>query len=558
LGALGDYLSTLVNPEYLVQTDLDSTYDNVGLGLLKSVGKKKGFKIKIIDGYVEGKKKDEIVKEIKQIRPKYIGFTCYHVNEDIMRYIVSKIKISMPEVVCFAGGEHCTYTAKTLLARNFGLTFVVCGEGESSLYRALSHLQEGKPLVLVDGIFWRDEDGSIIKNSDRSIFSDISTIPWPARDSVIVSRRKNRKITIGVSTLRGCHGKCSFCNAHSFFSIGGGRHVVRRRAAKDVVAEIAFLKRNHFKLGVAEQIFFYDSHFFHNTNRDKKWLHDFILLMKKQALYFPFRIYLRTDGFDKSSIRLIQGLKDCGLQEVFLGVESGAEDTIKIYQKNVGLDRVRSSMDILRRLNVLGATQGIVFFQPYCTIDSIRKSARVLRDLGLAMYWNYSQKLRLFPGIRIVDDLRKEGLLMDSSGSSDVYYYRFKDSRVEKIFKLMSANNEPFVVKEGVVIRNIISNMSTFMRALETIDLSNRSRSMIKHFADDVELAMKRLYDLNLCYFLSVVDIVETGGNSFDMSGGLFGDLKNSYIQRADKAIDLAGKEYRRFIGKSLEYLKTV
>ena len=123
-----------------------------------------------------------------------------------------------------------------------------------------------------------------------------------------------------ISAGRGCYGNCSFCSM-SCLTDKNNRRV---RSPKNVVDEIKYLQE---KYGI-NCFYFVDELFIDKTNL--QWIYDFCDEMKKQKIKILFHAEARVDSISEP---VIKALKEVGLDNLFIGFESGNIATLRKYRK---------------------------------------------------------------------------------------------------------------------------------------------------------------------------------------------------------------------------------
>ncbi len=81
---------------------------------------------------------------------------------------------------------------------------IVRGYGEETIIEMVDRLYFGKSLEDVRGVYYKNQSGEIIKNSERPKNSNIDTIPFPARDSLEWQLKNGGSPTARIITSRGC------------------------------------------------------------------------------------------------------------------------------------------------------------------------------------------------------------------------------------------------------------------------------------------------------------------------------------------------------------------
>ncbi len=160
--------------------------------------------------YTINHEKYAILKDIYKKRPDVIGFSCYIWNISLVRELITELKKLLPQVPIWLGGPEVSFDLNEQMRKvpeAFGIMF---GEGEETFLELLSWYQEHgigcrTGLDTIRGIAWRNEDGGIQINPQRSVL-DLSQVPFLYQD---LSGWKNR--IIYYETSRGCPYRCSYC-----------------------------------------------------------------------------------------------------------------------------------------------------------------------------------------------------------------------------------------------------------------------------------------------------------------------------------------------------------
>jgi len=122
------------------------------------------------------------------------------------------------------------------LARAKVLDFVCGNEFDFTI----KEIAEGKPLAEVQGIWWRNAAGEIVKNDDRPLLMNMDELPFVV--DVYAKHLRLEDYFIGylkhpyvsIYTGRGCKSHCTFCLWPQ--TVGG--HKYRTRSVENVIAEI--------------------------------------------------------------------------------------------------------------------------------------------------------------------------------------------------------------------------------------------------------------------------------------------------------------------------------
>ena len=217
------------------------------------------------------------------------------------------------------------------------IDFVVQGHGEAVFNSLLEHLETGSPTSeAIAGLAWRDQ------GQPRS--NAYPPVPHPARlpewnlESVNISRYLRSTFlgykTIGLHSSYGCPYFCAFC---AVVNMVKGRWMAwsAERTAETV-------RRLHRDWG-ADAIEFTDNNFFVDERRVVEFS------QRIQNLGINWWGEGRIDtmmAFEDATWRM---MRDSGLKMVFLGAESGSEDTLKLMDKG-GSVSPEMTLEMVRRM----------------------------------------------------------------------------------------------------------------------------------------------------------------------------------------------------------------
>ncbi|MCA9000510.1 MAG: B12-binding domain-containing radical SAM protein [Planctomycetes bacterium] len=229
-----------------------------------------------------------------------------------------------PETPIWIGGPGTTGTDQALLERFDWVDGVVRGEGEFTLAEALDRMASGKDFAGLAGLTWRDANGTIRRETDRSPRKDMGSVAPYARH-LLPPLEAYKDVTgeeEGLTPLdsgRGCSYDCSFCTI--------GRYWGRRSRTLPVdrlVGEILELR----DLPGAKQA--YLCHDIFGADRDHAMALCAALIAEGAPV--PFEVRARIDHLDGE---LLAELSKAGCYRVLLGIESASHEVRQAHQKNM-------------------------------------------------------------------------------------------------------------------------------------------------------------------------------------------------------------------------------
>jgi radical SAM superfamily enzyme YgiQ (UPF0313 family) len=230
------------------------------------------------------------------------------------------------------GPEPSAYIDEYLEA---GADVIVIGEGEVTLEELVpvfrSHSEEA--LHRINGIAFRAADGRIVRTPPRDQIRDIDAQPWPARESIDLTRylavwREHHGMgSVSLITARGCPYHCRWCS-HEVF---GKTH--RRRKPGSVADELEWLINRY----QPEMAWMADDVFTIHHG----WLFQYAAELKRRGLKLPFECISRAD---RLSPQVVATLAEMGCFRVWIGSESGSQRILDAMERGVTAEEVRSAV----------------------------------------------------------------------------------------------------------------------------------------------------------------------------------------------------------------------
>ncbi len=278
-----------------------------------------------------------------------------------------------------------------------GADIVIRGEGEVTLKELIEKLNSGTGISNVEGLAIKSADGIRI-TSKRSVLKNLDELPLPAWDliSIEVYRSvwlsKHDHFYLNVATTRGCPYKCNWCAK----PIYGNRY--NSRSAQNVVEEIKQLHDHH---GV-DYFWMCDDIF----GLKPGWVKEFNEQLEQVGLKIKYKIQSRADLLTEPGT--IDLLVASGLDEAWLGAESGSQKILDAMDKGTTVNQIYSATRLLKSK---GVKVGFFIQFGYLgeTGEDIRKTIRMVLDLmptmlgvsvsyplpGTAFYEKVKQELNL-------------------------------------------------------------------------------------------------------------------------------------------------------------------
>lgn len=184
---------------------------SIALGYLKTYAQKDKFvlkntQIEITDFDTEIHDVRQVVYYLSQNKPDILGFSCFCWNISKVLETARVVKTIFPHIKIILGGPEVGPISTKYLEENPFIDVVAKGEGEVTFAELLKHYLGKGRLEGIEGISYRI-DGQVFENPDRPLIEDLSEIPSPYLEGILIPRDK---VTY-IETFRGCIFKCGYC-----------------------------------------------------------------------------------------------------------------------------------------------------------------------------------------------------------------------------------------------------------------------------------------------------------------------------------------------------------
>lgn len=545
---MNDYRIVLINPKNprgYVYGFNPPFLEHIGLGYIAASLRQAGFSVELINFEIDPDRSDSFFEEITDNKFHLAGFTTSFETINSVLSLCQKLKEKNPDIHICLGGHHATFCADTILEKNPWIDSIVQGEGEITIVELASSLKIGGPLQNIKGLCYREGE-NIVQNPPRENIPDLDHIPFPERDNLVSYSFSRGVPSNGILVLssRGCYGRCSFCSVASFYRLAG-RSFWRPRSAENFVDEIEYLNS---KFG-AVSFSISDDTFICPTIGSKKRAHMIASEIIHRDLSVLFSCDFRVDSlnpYNADDIQLLMHLKKAGLFSVYLGLESGCPEELKVFQKGITLKKVHQLLIVFRELGI-PVEVGFIMFNPYSTVYTITKNAEFLISLDMGfLFHHFSSRLQLQPGIAIINLLKREGRLKEQKDLSDVYYYKFQDMVVETVADALDSIYNKVAVHDRIIstyylgLSNVINKIGRSKKTASNASLKKSTDQVSSEFNDIIRKISKE----NFILFQNTVRLAQEGWSS-----KVFAGLSDSFVRTnqefANKLNALYNKQYK-------------
>lgn len=369
----------------------DFHWPPISLLALAAVLKQNNFKCVIIDERVEKNAHDILKNELKDaLCLGLTAFTGFSLSRSVL---AAKIcREFYPQVPIIWGGPHVTALPEQSKKSSL-VDDVVEGYGEFEFLEKVKRIAEGKDYKLpVDTSEFRS----------KLMATDMPTIPYDLLDFKKYIN-KNTEASIYLSSY-GCPGQCTFCSTQ-----------VLRRWTPFALEKVKRDLDNLFAQYPFRQLVFFDATFFANFKRAMeiiKYIKKFNVSWIADARTYEIAYLTKED---------ISWLETTNLKSLSIGLETGSSHMVEIFNKGSGhVERMYKIANDFKNSSIKIVT-GIIFGSPGETIDDLKETLKVIKDLK-TINSNFQVGTTFFrplPGTALYDTLEQK------------YQYKFPKSLEE-------------------------------------------------------------------------------------------------------------------------------
>jgi anaerobic magnesium-protoporphyrin IX monomethyl ester cyclase len=280
-------------------------------------------------------------------------------------------KRARPDVPVVWGGWHPSMFARECLLEHC-VDVSVRGQGEETFAEIVRRLAEGRTLEGCAGCTVRLADGTIQENPSRPL---ASVDKFRAHDYGLIPVERyfelKGKRQLDYISSQGCNFRCAFCSDPFVY----GRKWVGLEPTRMALHLKELWDRYHF-----DDVNFQDETFF--TQRDRvQALADRIV---ESGMKITWAATMRADQGVRLPEEVWARCKESGLRRLLVGVESGSNEMLKRTRKDIKIEQVFHTANLMRKYEIAGHFPFIVGFpdESDASIQATLDCAKKLRSMS--------------------------------------------------------------------------------------------------------------------------------------------------------------------------------
>lgn len=325
----------LINsPLFWERTNEEEEYlSPLGLGYIATYLKKVGLEVLLLDSVKERLGVEDILKQVSEIKPEFVGINVFTQNYELVQYIIEKMSI---QCECFVGGQVVKSIYETILDwKTSNKVNIIIGEGELIIPAIVLENCKEKPIEHLDNkfVYKVDMNSQYFPEDISKIYLDRSFL----KDEIINNHYGEKEAAI--ITSRGCAYDCAFCGGARGLNKDISIRMKDVESVKHEIAEICDLYPDLKSIRILDDLFLRNET---SISQSADIFQEFSQLHWRGMVH----VLSLIKCLDK-----IQLLKNCNCKELFVGIESGSNTIRKRINK---LGDISSVISVIRELLIHG------------------------------------------------------------------------------------------------------------------------------------------------------------------------------------------------------------
>jgi anaerobic magnesium-protoporphyrin IX monomethyl ester cyclase len=305
------------------------------------------YDVEFIDGNLIDNPAEYIIERAQATKARLLAVTCMPGPQ--LRQAVpvcQQVKAALPSLTILWGGYFPTQHSQVILKSDF-VDYTILGQGEAPFRQFVDTFHQGGDVTAIQSLGYK-KNGEICIN-DRAPYVPMDNLPWFPYDKIDVSRYVGRSYlgthVLNHNTSFGCPFSCNFC---AVVALANKRWLPE---SAERVADIVTHMHDKWHINGLE---FHDMDFFVRETRTAEFAER---ITGKGISWWGLG---RVDTLMGYSDDTWEKMKRSGAKMIFMGAESGSDETLKRMNKG-GKSSTNMTLALVERMKHYGIVPELSF-----------------------------------------------------------------------------------------------------------------------------------------------------------------------------------------------------
>ena len=324
---------------------------------------------------------------VAEQKPDVIAATLWLFTHQMQIEVLARAVQLLDNVKVVCGGPEFLGDNEEFLRQHNFVTAIIRGEGELSLPKFLSSIDDPTQWDAIEGLCWITHEDKTYHDNGIARVADFASLKYPEESTFF----KWDKPFVQLETTRGCFNTCAFC-------VSGGEKPVRSQSIEQVKARLANICAHGIKdIRVLDRTFNFD------TNRACQMLDIFTEYEGKMRFHLEIHPSLLSETLKSKLATLPKGLLhlEAGIQSLNSNVleESGRKGSLETSLNGLkylsSLDNIETHADLIAGL-------------PSYSLNMLSDDIKTLVEIGVDEL--QVESLKVLPGTKMRLNAKEKGL----------------------------------------------------------------------------------------------------------------------------------------------------
>ncbi len=330
----------------------------------------------------------EIKNRLTSFQPDIVGITTMTIQYASALQVARVVKDWNRSCFVIMGGAHASVMPRGMIAWPY-TDIVVKGDGEEVFLKIIRRLKtRSKSIEDLPGVITKD---TIQQSLEPPLeVKDLDALPFPDRHALLHLDQYSPEDMGLLLTSRGCPYRCSYCSNFS--------RITRFRSVENVLEEIVQVRKTFG----TKQFMFKDDAFTLQRKRGE----DFCREILKRKIRILWESATRLDLIDDSLVKL---MKTAGCNRIGVGIESGDDEMLRVYNKRLTKEQIRKGTAILNSNKIFWTGYFMMGLPMECeeqicrTLEFMKELSPPYAAIGIYKPYPGTQLFELAKGLNLVN-----------------------------------------------------------------------------------------------------------------------------------------------------------